>query len=60
MAVTKVPPKSLPWLLVIFGVLGLAGLVGLMSDNNIWPFNLKEAPKEASPAPRAPATTPAP
>jgi hypothetical protein len=56
MAVTKVPPKSLPWLLVIFGILGLAGLVGLMSDNNIWPFN----PKEASPAPRAPATTPAP
>lgn len=38
MAVTKVPPKSVPWLLVLFGILGLAGLVGLMTDNHIWPF----------------------
>ena len=38
MAITKVPPKSVPWLLVLFGVLGLAGLVGLMTDNHIWPF----------------------
>jgi hypothetical protein len=56
MAIGKVPPKSVPWLLVIFGVLGLAGLVGLMTDNHVWPFNQKE---EASP-PRAPAAAPPP
>ncbi len=39
MGITKVPTKSVPWLLVLFGVLGLAGLVGLMTDNHIWPFN---------------------
>ena len=55
MAVTKVPPKSLPWLLVIFGVLGLAGLVGLMTDNHVWPFNQKQ---EAQPAPAAAGTPP--
>ncbi len=42
MAITKVPPKSVPWLLVLFGILGLAGLVGLMTDNHIWPFNQRE------------------
>jgi hypothetical protein len=47
MAVTKVPAKSVPWLLVVFGVLGFAGLIGLMTDNHIWPFN----EKEAAPAP---------
>jgi hypothetical protein len=55
MAVTKVPPKSVPWLLVIFGVLGFAGLVGLMTDNHVWPFNQKQA---ASPAPAAAGTPP--
>ena len=42
MALTKVPTKSVPWLLVLFGILGLAGLVGLMTDNHIWPFNRQE------------------
>jgi hypothetical protein len=55
MALTKVPPKSLPWLLVIFGILGAFGLVGLLTQNHIWPFNQTGAP----PA-RAPATTPPP
>ena len=38
MALLKVPKKLAPWLLVIFGILGFAGLVGLMTDNHIWPF----------------------
>ena len=42
MAIAKVPSKSVPWLLLLFGVLGFAGLVGLMTDNHIWPFNQKE------------------
>ena len=42
MAVTKVPPKMMPWLLLIFGVLAFGGLVGLMTDNHIWPFTQKE------------------
>ncbi|HSY41178.1 MAG TPA: hypothetical protein VLA79_16680 [Polyangia bacterium] len=42
MAITKVPSKFVPWLLVLFGVLGLAGLVGLMTDHHIWPFNQQE------------------
>ena len=46
MAVTKVPPKSVPWLLVIFGILGLAGLVGLMTDNHIWPFNQRDGQRD--------------
>ena len=28
--------------LLLFGVLGFAGLVGLMTDNHVWPFNQKE------------------
>jgi hypothetical protein len=55
MALTKVPPKSLPWLLVIFGVLGLFGLVGLLTQNHLWPFNQKDE----VPPPRAPASVPA-
>jgi hypothetical protein len=43
MALGKVPSKSVPWLLVLFGILGFAGLVGLMTDNHIWPFNQKDA-----------------
>lgn len=39
MALFKVPPKALLWLLVIFGILGAAGLVGLLTQNHIWPFN---------------------
>ena len=54
MAITKVPPKALPWLLVVFGVLGMFGLFGLLTQNHIWPFNQKN---EASP-PRAPASPP--
>jgi len=54
MALTKVPPKSLPWLLVIFGVLGAFGLVGLLTQNHIWPFNQRDA----APAARAPASAP--
>ena len=38
MALIKVPEKALPWLLLLFGVLALVGLVGLMTDNHIWPF----------------------
>jgi hypothetical protein len=52
MALVKVPPKSLPWLLVIFGVLGLFGLVGILTQNHIWPFN-------EAPPPRTPASAPA-
>ncbi len=52
----KVPTKFVPWVVVILGILAFAGLIGLMTDNHIWPF----VPKEPPPAPRAPATTPAP
>jgi hypothetical protein len=38
MSLIKIPPKSLPWLLLIFGALGIAGLGGLMSQNHVWPF----------------------
>jgi hypothetical protein len=55
MALVKIPPRLLPWLLVIFGILGCAGLVGILTQNNIWPF---KQPVEASP-PRAPASAPA-
>jgi hypothetical protein len=51
MAVTKVPAKSVPWLLVIFGILGLAGLVGLMTDNHIWPFSQRDVQKEEATKP---------
>ena len=55
MAATKVPTKFVPWVVVIISILAFAGLVGLMTDNHIWPFKPKELP-----APRAPTTTPAP
>jgi hypothetical protein len=38
MALTKVPSKWLPLLVTIFAVLGLAGLVGLLTQNHVWPF----------------------
>jgi hypothetical protein len=38
MVIAKVPPKWVPWLVTIFCVLGLAGLVGLLTQNHIWPF----------------------
>ncbi len=42
----KVPSKTVPWLLVILGSLGLFGLVGLMTQYHIWPFN-QQAPAAA-------------
>jgi hypothetical protein len=39
MALTKVPAKAVPVLLLIFGILGLAGLIGLLQQNRVWPFN---------------------
>ena len=60
MAATKVPTKFVPWVVVVLSILAFGGLVGLMTDNHIWPFNPKEAPKESPTGPRAPATTPAP
>ena len=60
MAATKVPTKFLPWVVVVLSILAFGGLVGLMTDNHIWPFRPKEPPKESPPASRAPATTPAP
>jgi len=50
-SLVKVPPKSLPWLLVIFGVLGLFGLVGILTQNHIWPFNEAPPPRTPSSAP---------
>jgi hypothetical protein len=38
MALTKVPAKAVPVLLLIFGILGFAGLVGLLQQNHVWPF----------------------
>jgi len=55
-ALTKVPTKAVPWLMVIFGILGMFGLVGLLTQNHIWPFN----DKDEAPARRAPASPPAP
>ena len=39
MALTKVPAKAVPVLLLIFGILGFAGLIGLLQQNRVWPFN---------------------
>jgi hypothetical protein len=38
MGVIKVPSKALGWVVVVLCIAGLAGLVGLMTDNHIWPF----------------------
>jgi hypothetical protein len=35
----KVPAKAVPVLLLIFAILGLAGLVGLLQQHRVWPFN---------------------
>jgi hypothetical protein len=60
MSLVKVPPKSLPWLLVIFGAAGIFGLVGLMTQNHIWPFDKKDEPPPVRPAATAPAGNPPP
>ena len=50
MAATKVPTKFVPWVVMILSILAFAGLVGLMTDNHIWPFNPKQAPPSPAPA----------
>jgi hypothetical protein len=38
MPLVKVPTKVLPWVVVLLGIAALAGLVGIMTDNHVWPF----------------------
>ncbi|HEX2815504.1 MAG TPA: hypothetical protein VHN39_03860 [Phenylobacterium sp.] len=39
MPVVKLPSKVLPWVVIVLCIAALAGLVGIMTDNHIWPFN---------------------
>ena len=38
-SVTGLGCWSPAWVVVVLCVAGLAGLVGIMTDNHIWPFN---------------------